>query len=365
MATPRTTANIGGYDYEFVDAPHDRYICKICHLPSRDPYLSECCGHLFCKSCLDNVKNASSITNACPVCRDRLFKTFANKAIDREVKELLVYCTNKVKGCAWQGELSHISNHLEKSDGCPFEMIQCEYYSVGCKRIKLARKDQEEHRKQKIEEHLMMMKSELTNTKAELGETKAQLNAALKQVDSLAVLVKPYLFQVSNTDSRFTYLDAMATVFKFVCPVTIKMAGFTEKKKSDQGWYSDPFYTHNKGYKICLCVCAAGDGDSKGTHLSLFLYLMKGPHDDDLTWPLRGQFEVKLLNQMSDGEHDSGGLVYDDNTPDCYTSRLTEDERAIHGWGFSKFISNEQLHKTTSTHQYLRDDCIFFQVAKL
>ena len=365
MGTPRTTESIGGYDYDFVDTPHDRYVCKICHLPSREPYMSECCGHLFCKSCLDNVKKASAITISCPVCRDRLFKTFCNKGIDREVRELRVYCTNKDKGCAWLGELNHINNHLEKSDGCLFEMIQCDYYSVGCKRVKLARKDQEEHRKQKIEEHLMMMKSELTNTKAQLDETKAQLDAALKQINSLAVLVKPHLFPVSDTDNRFIYLDALATMFKFVCPVTIKVVDFTKKKESDQEWYSEPFYTHNKGYKVCLCVCACGDGDGKGTHLSSFLYLMKGHHDDELKWPFRGRFKVKLLNQISDGEHDSGVLVYDDSTPQCYTSRLIENERAIHGWGFSKFVSHEQLYKATPTRQYLKDDYIFFQVNKL
>ena len=68
-------------------------------------------------------------------------------------------------------------------------MIQCEYYRVGCKRPRLARKDMEKHKKQKMGEHLMMTKEELTdtkarldNTKAELDSTKAQLDAALKQI---------------------------------------------------------------------------------------------------------------------------------------------------------------------------------------
>ena len=36
-------------------------------------YLSVCCGHLFCKSCLGNVKKAAAISNACPICRDKEF----------------------------------------------------------------------------------------------------------------------------------------------------------------------------------------------------------------------------------------------------------------------------------------------------
>ena len=68
--------------------------------------------------------------------------------------------------------------------------------------------------------------------------------------------------------------------------------------------YSRKFSHHNNGYKMCLNVCAGGEGDGEGTHLSIFLYLMKGPHDDNLKWPLRvntlASLLVKLLNQISD-----------------------------------------------------------------
>ena len=79
-------SNIAGYEYNFISGPPvDRLVCKICYLPSREPYLSVCCGHLFCKSCLDNT---SAITNICSVRRNEEFDTFPNKAIGREVKEL-------------------------------------------------------------------------------------------------------------------------------------------------------------------------------------------------------------------------------------------------------------------------------------
>ena len=38
---------------------------------------------------------------------------------------------------------------------------------------------------------------------------------------------------------------------------------------------------------IWLCICA----------------FMKGAHDDKQVWPLRGTYEIKLLNQISDSEH--------------------------------------------------------------
>ena len=81
----------GGYDYQFVDGPpQDFLICKICLSASRDPYLSVCCGHVFCKSCVDNVKQNTDadVVKACPVCRNKEFTTFVNKQVDRLEKSL-------------------------------------------------------------------------------------------------------------------------------------------------------------------------------------------------------------------------------------------------------------------------------------
>ena len=434
-------ATSSGYDHDFVKTPPDRLVCKICQLPSKDPYLSVCCGHLFCKSCLDNVKKSATITNACPICRDKKFMTFPNKAVDREVKSLHIYCTNKEKGCEWQGELNDINNHLGNSDGCqfeevkcsnecgkmiqrqyltshveidcprhkikcqychdigghefiegqhkeecpklplpcpnqcrkvktvlredmeahrkecPLEMIQCEYHSVGCKRIKLARKDMEKHKKQKMEQHLMMTKDELT-------DTKAQLATSLKQITNLTILLNAQLNKsASSIDVRPVYLDTIATVVTLgnqACPVTIKMSEFNEKKNKEAQWCSDSFYSHNKGYKMFLCVYLDGCGAGKGTHLSVFLYLMKGPHDDELTWPLRGEFVIKLLNQIGDSKHHSYVVRYDDGASEYHVdSRVTEDNK---GWGNRQFISNVNLHKSTTVQQFLKDDCLFFQV---
>ena len=136
------------------------------------------------------------------------------------------------------------------------------------------------------------------------------------------------------------------------------MPEYNIKKRDKVQWYSDPFFCYNKGYKMCLRVYAAGDG--KGTHLSVYLNLMKGPHDDELTWPLRGKLEIKLLNQIRDSKHHSITLSYDS----INVGRLTEQNRG-NGWGYHQFISNDNLNKTTPTCQYLKDDCLFFQVTKL
>uniref|UniRef100_A0A8C6XGE7 TNF receptor-associated factor n=1 Tax=Naja naja TaxID=35670 RepID=A0A8C6XGE7_NAJNA len=45
------------------------------------------------------------------------------------------------------------------------------------------------------------------------------------------------------------------------------------------------FYTSKYGYKMCLRIYLNGDGTGRGTHLSLFFVVMKGPNDSLLRWP--------------------------------------------------------------------------------
>ena len=470
VATPPNI--IRGYEYSFVDTLHKRYICKVCQLPSRDPYLSECCGHLFCKSCLNDVKTVTAITNSCPVCRDEEFKTFRNKAIDREIKDLCIYCTNKEKGCKWQGELNDINDHLRNScqfeevkctrecgemmerryltthiefecprrkvncrychdtgehqfiEGqhkeecpklllpcanmcevgsiaredmethkkvCPLKMIQCHYRNVGCE-VRMTRKDQEKHENENVREHLMLTKYELTCTKAtlantdnkladthnQLAKTHNELANALQRICTLEVLLylatnKPVAMPTSRAvvlESSLSWCDKLVSMVMMSrsrhqeCPVVFKMLEFNKHKVKNIKWDSYSYYTHDKGYKMCVKVYAAGIGDGENTHLSVFLVLMKGPNDHELAWPMKVKFEMKLLNQISDSEHYTDSLTYDENTASDSSDRVTEGDKGS-GWGHSKFICNEDLEKTIPTCQYLKDDCLFFEVTKL
>jgi len=622
-ATP--TAAYGGFEYEFVETLPDRVLCKICRYPSRDPYMSLCCGHAFCKSCLERQRQASSIiAYACSVCRkeEPEFKTVPYVAIDREVKELHVYCTNKRRGCEWKGEINNISNHCNNCqfgevkcfDGCGWmvqkryltnhvetecprrkvncqychdrgehqfiegqhkeecpklplpcpnncevgtvpredmeahrkecslEKIQCEYHNVGCE-VRMARKDYPKHMKDNVEEHLMMTQTRLTNmqqllqttfdtklqrtkndfsadlhvvknqlmsttaTKNELTATNEQLiavkNVAHQTMDKLDTIKKELSVELSTTKELSAMKKELATVnnelsrtltdtrnqlsqtnnimasmkdellatinalsdkllattnelsvmkrelettkaelfetkrelaavkgtcqdvdkiqrvtrsfhqkfeiteqsldtlqAKFfseiailqenqkkaqvdqwmlrlhtlsisgdkTCPVTVRVSEVTDKKRRKTKWHSHPFYTHDKGYKVCLRVLIDGAGRGEGTHVSVFLYLMKGPYDNNLQWPLIGNFEVALLNQKMDGEHYTNGQIkFTDRTPLYISSRVSvkqPDDIAHDGLGRNEFILYEGLYLESPTCQFLKDDCIFIRVRK-
>ena len=111
----------GGYEYEFVDPPPDTLICGICCFPSKIPQLSACCGHTFCKLCIEGAKKVDDDFR-CPVCRAD-FSCFTNKQADRIIQDLKVFCEYKKKGCNWRGEVRKISDHLVRD--CRFREMDC------------------------------------------------------------------------------------------------------------------------------------------------------------------------------------------------------------------------------------------------
>ena len=101
------------------------------------------------------------------------------------------------------------------------------------------------------------------------------------------------------------------TASQSLCEFTV--TDFSKHKQFNNERYSPPFYTHPQGYKMCLEVHANGEGSGEGTHFSVFAYLMKGEHDDQLQWPFEGNFIIELLNWREDKGHHKMTLTISKN----------------------------------------------------
>ena len=76
--------------------------CPVCFGILFEPYLSDCCGHHFCGTCIPKLKY-----KPCPLCK-KSFSTMLNLSLQRLVKSVKIYCPNNIVGCEWKGELSFI-----------------------------------------------------------------------------------------------------------------------------------------------------------------------------------------------------------------------------------------------------------------
>ena len=146
-------------------------------------------------------------------------------------------------------------------------------------------------------------------------------------------------------------------------PCILTMSNFSQYKKVDDTWYSPPFYTENGGYKLQLAVHANGVDNGEGTHVSVFLHLMKGENDESLKWPFSGDITVQLLNWREDKGHEE--KIPAKILPDC-CARVSKGERAVVGMRYRKFIPHADVgynrHKNT---QYLYNDFMCFRILKV
>ena len=132
---------------------------------------------------------------------------------------------------------------------------------------------------------------------------------------------------------------------------------YSKRQHFSNRYFSPPFTTSTQGYTLCLNVCANGNGCDKGSHLSIFAYIMKGQYDDHLQWPFTGIIIIELLNWLEDKGHYKRTLSIGTNNN---FFRVTERECG-NGTGYSQFISQSSLNSSTYI-QYLYQDCICVRV---
>ena len=194
---------------------------------------------------------------------------------------------------------------------CPNEPVQCTYYNIGCGEKPL-RKDKSAH------------------------EENAQLHLSLATKEVL---------KLKNAKNILTF----------------GMKKFAANIYDSKTIISPPFHTPGTGYKMCIYVITNGHGDAKGTHVSVYVYLMKGDNDDSLSWPFTGTVTIELLNQLEDKNHYKVTLPFLADTES--SQRVVDDERG-EGWGHDKFISYADLaHDPLTNIQYLKDDTLIFRVS--
>ena len=167
------------------------------------------------------------------------------------------------------------------------------------------------------------------------------------------------VIQVTNTGWHPIEKQCLA-IESLVCvtPIEFTMQGFEQLRRTDDLWLSPPFYTHPHGYRMRLHVIANELCAARSTHVSLFIYLMRGEFDSYVKWPFRGKVSLQLLNQFADERHRNMTICFTDATPDSHAGRVLSGERG-RSWGDQKFISHSKLGCNSA------NDCLHFRVTSV
>ena len=256
-------------------------------------------------------------------------------------------CPNK---CNQNIAPHELVNHVVRD--CPLTIVKCDF---GCQ-TKLARKDIPTHNKENLIEHVCLQQKQLMQLQKDIREKRHE-NINLRHVIEN---------QDCNTQrilkAHQEKLEEMS--YSGTLPITFSMEDFERHKLDDSCWFSPPFYTHTHGYKLYLKVCANGAASVKGTHISLYVYLMRGDFDDTLTWPFEGRITVQLLNHLEDRNHCTNVFKFTCGRDPKKSSRVTESEQDS-GIGECSFIAHARLGFNSDFNcQYLLDNKLNFRVSE-
>ena len=246
-----------------------------------------------------------------------------------------------------------LKEHLEQT--CLLEVIQCEFSYAGCG-VQLERCLMSAHKKKNVEAHLSM-----------LSLVAQEVPKLQSIVQTQADLIKQITDQMKQDRDQFKQLgDQVKHVFmklqvgKLVPPVEIILNDFEKHKKDITNvWCSPPFYSHLGGYKMSLKVYADGLGQRKGTHVSVYVCLMKGEFDYFLEWPFQGEVTVQL--KKAKPPHHEYLVRFDNKTPIRCVREPEMTPSTNLAWGNYDYISHADLY----AGGYIKDDTLVFCVSNV
>ena len=319
----------------------------------------------------------------------------------RDVKALKVLCDNSERGCEWTGTLQQLDGHLTS---CEFAVFRCPNLCLtgDGKEVFLTQSDKPRH----VETECPNRKHQCPHCKIygkfhkvtgshldkcpliqvscpnECGTTISRhlLNGHYCECPNqpstckfaeIGCEEKPLRkdLEEHENDSKLHLSLAVETAVAFKkalrklssCGV-FKMSGFRSFIRSARkSWISPSFTTHRGGYTMCMYVIPGGCESGRGTHVSVYIHLMRGENDDQLIWPFKGEVTVELFNQLEDKNHHRVTIPITDAN-----DRVTDGEVAGRGSGAPCFIPHASLYSNAvggKKCRYLKDDCLYFRVS--
>ena len=316
------------------------------------------------------------------------------------------YCKEKTERCL-------LRTHLQND--CPLYVVNCPFNTAGCS-VSLERKQIFQHLETSIQKHLWLMdkyseylqvkedrlkekedelaitiemttrkEQQLLEKEAELKkkeealivnedkEVKLQRNIEaleilLNEKNSEIVKLRKHVVSLESLNGQNRKATVKCTNSESIKPVHITSSAYKffmrdfnlycqPKKKS---WTSDPFHTHDNGYKMCFEV------DCILHLLRLNLYILPGEFDSQLTWPLSGSITVLVVNQRSNQHHHEYNFIYDESTSFRVADRVMHGNSSEKNVSFSQKLALKDLpYSPTLNRQYLLHNTLKFIISNI
>ena len=188
--------------------------------------------------------------------------------------------------------------------------------------------------RREIEENRQKIDKLLAENQALREETQGLAKALVRRNGEIEVIQGEMTQMKVRQAENWASLQALES-YASVLPIELTVY-FSQYKRSKTIWFSEPFYTHPYGYKMCLSV--EQSLYSTRDYLSVWFQLMRGEFDNNLSWPFQGQITFQLTNQLEDKGHYQRGVSLTNCNDPAVINRVTTGDRAEGRWGFDPFL---------------------------
>ncbi|XP_060706600.1 TNF receptor-associated factor 2-like [Hemiscyllium ocellatum] len=311
----------------------------------------------------------------CPRC-----ETFCTHKL---LEDHITMCTKRKETCPVCGKTdltkAELEEHCDPDRGtCPDAQVSCPFKDIGCLENP-RRRDVDDHLQAGQPEHLLLMLKRRGGPPVEGGASapaSEELSALGRKADALSRELERYAHLVEALQRRCLHSEQLVAGLQRRVRA---LEGAREQPASTNGillwkirdfasclaaaraervtsFYSPAFQTHPFGYRLCCRLYPNGDGNGRGSHLSLFLAVVRGDYDDVLPWPFRQRVTFLLLDQAQQKHH-----LRESFAPDALSGSFQKPQSRMNvASGCPTFARHEMLHRDRSP--YLRDDTLYIKV---
>lgn len=261
-----------------------------------------------CEHCEDPVlwsefekhfENCSKYPQQCEKCKEEGIKRDKMKLhLEQQCPNVKIECPFNLVGCAFEGLRCDAEKHLVNDHICEImDLIkiavsyQIEVIRKGLNQTEVKSKSENEAIIDKQGKQIQELEHEVGCLKQTLTNKVNWLEFQLNKMHNLMLKQEIKLLQQEGHLCNGVYIWKIESLFKCYQDA---ISG------TNTVMYSPGFYTNPYGYKLCLRINLNGVENGDGSHVALFVHVMRGDYDEHLEWPFPKSFKLSIMDQ-SDG----------------------------------------------------------------
>jgi hypothetical protein len=211
---------------------------------------------------------------------------------------------------------------------------------------------------QRINTRLSQLNDVMTQLVTDVEQHKGTIAQMSTDVDSVTSSMPKYDTILEELNLKIEILEVKSTCGVYVWKVNELGRRMREARMGRTlSLYSPPFYSSPHGYRVCLRAYLNGDGTGRGTHVSLYIVIMKSEFDDLLTWPFAHEVTLSLINQVDPMKADKSLTHKFTPNPSSSSFQKPQDTFNIAS-GFPEFAPVSVLNDPL----YVKKDTMYFRI---